>query len=109
MYIKNIALSAAALATALSFASGASAANYFAAGNTNQSGPEISTQLVQAEAAGVVRFYDENGRLIDSQRVHAGANHYIDVDLENTQTDRVVAVLEIGGQAVAEKVYIVRD
>lgn len=108
MSIKNITLVATAVATTLSFASTASAGSYFAAGNTNQSAPEVSTQLVHAEAPGFVRFYDDAGNLLDSQRVHAGANYNVEVDVANDLIDNVTAVLEIDGQPVATKIYNVR-
>lgn len=109
MSIKSFTLVAAAFTSSLAFASVATADSYFAAGHANQSGPELQTALVVAEAAGTVSFYENNngvqGRLIDTQRVDAGPNYNVDVRIGFDQFESVIAVLEVDGQPVATKVY----
>ena len=108
MSIKKFALVAAAL---VSTASIASANNSFNVGSTLKDSSVLDLGLVRSEANGVVNVYDfgtgVQGALLGSEAVHAGANTDVRVDVTGSQATRAIAVLEINGQPVVTKDYMI--
>lgn len=86
----------------------ASASNTF--GLTEVQGSQTLIQLgtVVAGGQGLVEVYDyhagQEGRLLGSKAVQAGANSDVKVSLRPSTTDRVLAVLVVDGQVVARQV-----
>ncbi|TNC59405.1 hypothetical protein [Rubellimicrobium roseum] len=89
-------------------AGAASASNTFALGSAQDSQTLIELGTVVADGNGVVRVYDyrtgEEGRLLGSAGVKAGANTNVKVSLAPSYTDEVLAVLVVDGQAVARQI-----
>jgi len=97
------------LAAALIATAGAASANDgFGLNNVQSSDTLIEFGTVVASGNGVVEVYDfragQEGRLLGSDAVHAGANRDVKVSLAASYTDRVLAVLKVDGQAVAQQV-----
>ena len=96
----------AALALALGFGAATTASadtSYLTVGAFDyvESGSSyIDLGTVRAASAGVVAIYDNDGTLLGSVPVAAGANSNVRVDLDRQLLNRATAVLEIGGQAV---------
>lgn len=107
MSIKNLVLAAAAIASAVSFASTASADNYFSGSNNLDRSEDLEIGFVRADTNGVVNIYSYSngvqGQLLGSEAVLAGGNADVIVDLTHNLSDDVLAVLEVNGQAVATK------
>lgn len=97
-------LAAALVATA----GAASASNTFGLSNVQSSDTLIELGTVVASGNGVVEVYDyhagQEGRLLGSDAVHAGANSDVKVSLATSYTNNVLAVLKVDGQPVAQQV-----
>jgi hypothetical protein len=106
MSIKTIALAAATIAA---LGSTASANSYFELGENLDASSVLEIGLVRADADGVVEIYKsvagEQGALIGSKAVHAGANPNVRVNVGATPHQDVIAVLKIDGQTVVERDY----
>ena len=106
MSIKTIALAAATIAA---LGTTASANNYFQLGENLDADSVLELGLVRADADGVVEIYKsvagEQGALIGTEIVHAGANPDVRVHVGTSPQQDVIAVLKIDGQAVVERDY----
>lgn len=106
MSIKSIALIAATVAAT---ASGASAANYFEFGRTLNPSDVLQLGTVRADEGGVVEIYDyrtgQAGALLGVEELHAGVNTNVRVNTGLGTTSDVIALLKVGGEVVASKVY----
>jgi hypothetical protein len=97
------------LAAALAVTAGAaSAGNTFGFNHMQDSNSLIELNSVVADSNGVVEVYDyhagQEGRLLGSKPVRAGANSDVKIALAPSLSDDVLAVLMINGQAVAQQV-----
>jgi len=99
MTIKTIVLAAAA---SVAFASVASADAF--SFNNNVEGSTVELGQVTASNAGVISLYDfhggQQGALLGTQDVTAGANFDVRVKLGRPAINDVVAVLTVDGQVV---------
>lgn len=99
MMIKTFALAAAA---SVALASTASA--NFSFNDAPITGSTAELGQVTSAAAGVVSIYDNNlgeqGALLGTQEVAAGANYDVRVNLGKRPLNDVVAVLTVDGQVV---------
>lgn len=104
MSIKNFALIAATL---VATASSVSAGNYFEIGENRDAGTSLKMGQVVTEGAGVLSIYDyttgEQGTLLGTKTVHAGANTDVRVNVGNNNAYAVLAVLEVNGSIVASE------
>ena len=86
----------------------ASASNTFGLTGVQSSQTLIQLDTVVTGGQGVVGIYDyhagQEGRLLGSKAVQAGANTDVKVSLRPSSTDKVLAVLVIDGQAVARQI-----
>ena len=110
MTFKTFALVAATVAAT---ASAASANTYFAAQESVADNTTvISFDLVTADTAGVLEVYElrrgEQGVLLGSTQLNAGANSDVRVNVGNTTANEVVAVVKIDGQVVLTNDFDVR-
>ena len=100
MTLKTIALAAAATVALASTAS----ANAFSFNDMNISGSTAELGQVTTKGAGVVSLYDfhrgEQGALLGSEEVAAGANFDVRVPLGVRPINDVIAVLTVDGQVV---------
>ncbi|SMY06038.1 hypothetical protein [Flavimaricola marinus] len=107
MSIKMIALAAATVAATASIAQ--ADVNYFAFGETLEASSNLDLGTIRAAGEGVVEVYDfrggEQGALLGSTVVHAGANQDVRVNVGNTPLAEVLAVITVDGQTVAAKDY----
>ncbi len=103
MHIKFL-LAAALVASA----GAASASNTFGLNRVQTSGNSVEFSTVVADGNGVVEVYEyhaaQEGRLLGSDAVHAGANTDVRVFLDATAANDFLAVLKVHGQVVAEQV-----
>ncbi|WP_458792382.1 hypothetical protein [Yoonia sp. MH D7] len=110
MSIKKFSLIAATL---VATASTATAGNYFAFGENREAGSTLELGNVTSEANGVVRIYNysngQQGALLGSKAVLAGANSDVRVNVGNNNAFAVLAVLEVDGQAVTTKDYDIKN
>jgi hypothetical protein len=106
MSIKTIALAAATIAA---LGTTASANNYFQLNENLDASSVLELGLVRADADGVVEIYKsvagEQGALIGTEAVHAGANSNVRINVGAAPQQDVIAVLKIDGQTVAERDY----
>lgn len=111
MSIKVLAFAAAAIVGTASFATASE--NYFSLNDKAAAGSSINLGVVRAASDGVVEIYDyrggELGALLGTERVKAGANREVKVTVGAPPLYDVIAVLNVGGQAVAQsEIEIVR-
>ncbi|MEJ6405177.1 hypothetical protein [Yoonia sp. 2307UL14-13] len=103
--MKSIALAAAVAVTATAGA----ADTYFEQGRTLDSGDVLELGLITAEGAGVVEIYDfhtgEQGRLLGTERLSAGANTNVRINTGLPVNRDVIAVVNIDGQIAAQKAF----
>ena len=103
--MKSIALAAAVAVTATAGA----ADTYFEQGRSLDSGDVLELGLITADAAGVLEIYDfhtgEQGRLIGTERLSAGANPDVRVNTGLPVNRDVIAVVNIDGQVAASKAF----
>ena len=103
---KFIALAAAAL---VGTASVAMADSSFSYQDTLADSPILDLGVVTSDGAGVVEVYDfrggEIGALLGSERVAAGANADVRVNVNMAPTAGVIAVLKVDGQTLAQRDY----
>lgn len=106
MSIKKIALIAATLAITTT---AASANNSFYVGENLEAGSVLELGLVRADQGGVVKIFDytagEQGELLGTQTLVAGANPDVRVNVGAYPTSDVLAVIEVNGQTVVTKDY----
>ena len=104
MSIKTIALAAAVAATA-----GAASANTFGFQESVEDRSNIELGLVTAAADGVVEIYNlqtgQQGALLGSTMVNAGANDDVLINIGNGFKTDVLAVLKVDGQIVASEAF----
>lgn len=107
MSIKSFTFVAVAFVSSVAFASVASAGSSFSIGDNRDAGTSLELGQVTSENSGVVSIYSYNdgqqGELLGTQSVHAGANNDVRVNVGNNTAYAVLAVLEVDGQAVASK------
>ena len=111
MFTKTLTI--AATATALT-AGAASADSYFGFAESFEDRNSIELPLVAAEGDGVLEIYNlkagEQGALLGTATVNAGANEDVRVNIGNGFKTDVLAVLKVGGQIVATEAFdIERD
>ena len=106
MSIKMIALAAATVAATASMAQ---ADNYFSFGEVLDGTHSFDLGTVRAAADGVIEIYNyaggQQGALIGSTSVNAGANQDVRVQVTPSAYSDVLAVLKVNGQVVATKDY----
>ena len=109
MSIQNLVLAAATVAATASFASSVSAQSYFGFGTNLDNNAVLEIGLVRSDADGVVAVYDDasgvQGALLGTQKVHAGANSDVRVNVGKRPVRDVITVLEVNGQPVVTKAY----
>ena len=102
---KLLSLVAAAL---VATTGAAMASNTFGLNEVQTSDHLIELGTVVATGNGVIEVYEyqaaQQGRLLGSDAVHAGANTNVKVSLGSTAADNFLAVLTVDGQAVAQQV-----
>lgn len=103
MFIKSAAIALVATLGTASFASADT--SFFSIHDRIDPSSNLELGLVRSAADGVVEVYTNNGgqqgRLLGTAPVHAGANLDVKVDLGvNVNTD-IVAVLKSGGEVLA--------
>ncbi|WP_210528410.1 hypothetical protein [Rubellimicrobium arenae] len=90
----------------------ASASSYFGFNEVQSSSNLIQLGTVVSSGAGVVEVYDyrtgQEGRLLGSRTVRAGANTDVKISLAPAYTRDVLAVLKVDGDVVAQQVVRVR-
>ena len=97
------------------FAGAASAASdaYFGVQNTVADSSEITIEYVNSPAAGEVQIFGYNaegtGQMLGSEEVFAGGNINTDIELDLNTYDKVLAVLTVDGEAVAQEVLYVNQ
>ena len=105
MSIKTLALAAATVA----ITAGAASANTFGFQESVEDRNSIELNLVTAAADGVVEIYNytggEQGALLGSTMVNAGANDDLRINTGNGFKTDVLAVLKIDGQIVATEAF----
>lgn len=108
MSIKSLVIAAAAVAVT---ASAASADSYFSFGNKLDNDTTLNLGTVRAESDGVVEIYrllgGDNGVLLGSEMVNAGANQDVQIQLNGKPNFDVLAVLKVDGQIVDEQRYFI--
>jgi hypothetical protein len=106
MSVKTIILAAAAAAVT---ATAGAADTYFENGKNLDGGDVLELGLITADSAGVLEIYDyhtgQQGKLVGTERLTAGANTDVRVDTGLPQTRDVIAVVKIDGQVVASKQF----
>ena len=106
MTFKTFALAAAAAAIT---ATAGAADTYFEQGRSLDRGDVLELGLITAESAGVLEIYDyhtgQQGRLIGTERLNAGANPDVRVNTGLPQNRDVLAVVKIDGQVAASKPF----
>lgn len=109
--IKMIALAAATVAATASIAQ--ADVDYFSYGYALDASSTVDLGLVRASGNGVVEIYDfragQQGALLGSTAVFAGANQDVRVNLSLEPKTDVLAVLKVNGQIVATKDYDISD
>ncbi|WP_210529516.1 hypothetical protein [Rubellimicrobium arenae] len=94
-------------------AGAASASNTFALSEVQGSQTLIELGTVVAGDHGRVAIHDyhagQKGRLLGSAAVRAGANSDVKVSLTPSTTDKVLAVLLVDGQAVAQQIIRIHN
>ena len=107
MSIKFTAIAAAAIAV-LGTASAADT-SYFQYQSQLDDSSVLELGTVTAEGMGIVEIYDfrggEQGALLGTEEVSFGANADVRVNVNNTQTTDVLAVLKVNGETVATRDY----
>ena len=102
---KLLPLFAAAL---LATAGMASASNTFGLNEVQSSGTLIQLGTVVANGDGIVEVYEyqraQQGRLLGADAVRAGANTNVRVPVGSTTANRLLVVLKIDGDVVAQQV-----
>jgi hypothetical protein len=106
MSVKTIIFAAAAAAVT---ATAGAADTYFENGKNLEGGDVLELGLITADSAGVLEIYDyhtgQQGKLVGTERLSAGANTDVRVDTGLPQTRDVIAVVKIDGQVVASKQF----
>ncbi len=106
MSIKTIIFAAAAAAVT---ATAGAADTYFEQGRTLNGGDVLELGLITADSAGVLEIYDfhtgEQGKLVGSERLTAGANTNVRVNTGLPQNRDVIALVKVDGQVVASKQF----
>jgi len=101
--IKTFVIAAAASVALASTA----AADAFSFNEADVSGSTVELGQVRADAPGVISLYDfhkgEQGALLGTQDVAAGANYDVRINIGKPLVNDVVAVLTIDGQVVDTK------
>jgi hypothetical protein len=103
----NSALKSIALATliATSGAAAFAASDRISANETQDFFNSVDLDFVSASGNGTVAIYDysngEQGKLLGTETINAGANQNVNVRLSPAATHDVVAVLTVGGQTAA--------
>ena len=91
----------------------ASASDSFGLNEVHSSGKLIEFGTVVATSDGVVELYEyqgaQQGRLLGSDAVHAGANRDVRVSVGVTAANNFLAVLKVDGQVVAQQVIRTSD
>ncbi|MBQ2261666.1 MAG: hypothetical protein II336_09880 [Loktanella sp.] len=109
MSIKAFAIAAVALA---STASVASANSYFELPRAQNTNGTIELGVVRSAGDGIVEIYDyhtgEQGALLGTQTVRAGANDGVRVNTGAPLRRDVIAVLTVDGEVVASETYRVK-
>lgn len=104
---KTIALTLAALLGSATLASAQD--NSFSLDRQLDASSFISLENIRASGDGTVEIYDYHtgvqGDLLGSQKVRAGANANVQINLGQTVRDDVIAVLKVNGQIVATQEY----
>lgn len=104
MTVKTLILAAAASVT---LAGAASADSYFSFNDRVDASSTIELGTVRADANGIVEIYDNHGgaqgKLLGTQKVAAGANYDVRVNVGVRPINDVVAVLKINGATAAEQ------
>jgi hypothetical protein len=107
---KLLPLFAAAL---IATAGMASASNTFGLNEVQSSGKLIEFGTVVATGDGVVELYEyqgaQQGRLLGSDTVRAGANRDVRVSVGVTAANNFLAVLKIDGDVVAQQIVRIDD
>ena len=103
----------AALATALVLSAGAASANTFGLSEVQGSPTLLSIGTIVSDGAGVVEVYDrwagQQGQLLGTEAVRAGANSDVRIPLRFAPHGDVVAVLKVDGEVVAQQVIRMAD
>lgn len=111
MSIKTIALAAAAVATLGTAAT--AEPSFFSYQYGLENGSTLELGNVTSQGNGVVEIYDfrggEQGALLGSEPVFAGANSDVRVTIGQDADFDVVAVLKVDGQTVATRDYDILD
>lgn len=106
MSIKSIVFAAAAVAVT---ATAGAADSYFEQGRTLEGSDVLELGLITAEGAGVLEIYDfhggQQGKLVGSERLSAGANTDVRVNTGLPQNKDVIALIKIDGEVVASKTF----
>ncbi|MEO0484598.1 MAG: hypothetical protein AAF092_01660 [Pseudomonadota bacterium] len=85
-------------ATAIALTAGAASANSFGfQGAADENSPQVTLNLVRADAAGTVVLESLTGDVLAMAEVDAGANTDVILNLEGSVTSDVVAKLIIDG------------
>lgn len=110
MYNQSLTLG---LMIAMSLGSAASAESYFTCMNPLESKPVLELGEITSDGNGVVEVYDfrlgEQGEMLGTVDVNQGANADVRLNVGMPPLGDVLAVLTIGGEVVASKVYEVCD
>ena len=89
-------------------AGAASADSRFSFNEVQGSDSIVELGTVVADGNGVVEIHElsagQQGRLLGTDAIHAGANSDVSVSLDTTAMNDFVAVLKIDGQVVTEQV-----
>ncbi|AJE47407.1 hypothetical protein [Celeribacter indicus] len=79
--------------------------NYIVPGENDNISTSLTLEMVRASQAGTVQVYDytagEQGDLIGSAEVSAGANEGVNVTLDANTAQQLLIVLTVGGQVEA--------
>jgi len=101
------------LATTLALAAGAASANTLGFNEVQGSNTLIDLGTVVSDGTGVVEVYDnwggQQGLLLGSEAVRAGANSDVRVPLRFAPHGDVVALLKVDGEIVAQQVIRIAD
>lgn len=107
MSFKFIALAASAIVATATVAQ--ADVSYFSYGETLAARSNLDLGTVRAASDGIVKIYDfrggEQGVLLGSTTVNAGANQDVRVNVGQAPLFGVLAILTIDGQTVAIKDY----
>ena len=108
MTFKFTAIAAAAIAT---LATTASADSFFSYQRNLDSQSTLELGTVVAQGNGVIELYDfrggSTGALLGTESVNAGANTNVRINVGDSPEGDVLAVLTVGGEAVAQREYII--